>query len=179
MLCRAGRQLRLAQSVAYTGSPDTTITGSRSGHAPLLLWYAIRKYGVDGLRRRAEESRKLAGYALRRLTEIGWDAFRNPHAFTVVLRTPPAVVTKRWVLATSDGWSHIVCMPWVTRDQIDEFVADLQATTDRIPAGTERMATGTDRISPTLDDRRPPASTRRPSARRSPRSSPSVREKSA
>ncbi|HKA69637.1 MAG TPA: hypothetical protein VKG85_11020, partial [Actinomycetes bacterium] len=38
-------------------------------------------------------------------------------------------VTARWVLASSDGWSHIVCMPGVSRDQIDEFVEELHAAT--------------------------------------------------
>jgi histidine decarboxylase len=95
----------------------------------LLLWYAIRRHGISGLRRRAEQSRSMAAYALRRLSKAGWPAYRNPHAFTVVLRTPPPAVTARWVLASSDGWSHIVCMPGVTRDQIDEFVEDLHAAT--------------------------------------------------
>jgi histidine decarboxylase len=129
VVVRASHRARLAQSIAYTGSPDTTITGSRSGHAPLLWWYAIRRHGIDGFRRRADQAREIAAYAHRQLIRIGWDARRNPNAFTVVLRTPPPAVTARWVLASSNGWSHIVCMPGVTRDQIDAFVADLQATT--------------------------------------------------
>ena len=142
VVVKANHRLRLAQSVAYTGSPDTTITGSRNGHTPLLLWYAIRRYGISGLRRRAEQSRSLAAYTLRRLTRIGWEAYRNPHAFTVVLRTPPSSVTNRWVLASSEGWSHIVCMPGVSRDQIDEFVDDLRAATEvSTPVFEERRRT--------------------------------------
>jgi hypothetical protein len=39
-------------------------------------------------------------------------------------------VLKKWVLATADGQSHIVCMPGaVTRERIDAFVADLAAAT--------------------------------------------------
>jgi histidine decarboxylase len=129
VVVRASHRARLAQSIAYTGSPDTTITGSRSGHAPLIWWYAIRRHGVDGFRRRAEQAREIAAYAHRQLIRIGWDARRNTNAFTVVLRTPPASVTARWVLASSNGWSHIVCMPGVSRDQIDAFIADLHAST--------------------------------------------------
>jgi histidine decarboxylase len=129
VVVRASHRARLAQSIAYTGSPDTTITGSRSGHAPMLWWYAIRRHGIEGFRRRADQAREIAAYAHRQLIRIGWDARRNPNAFTVVLRTPPPPVTARWVLASSNGWSHIVCMPGVTRDQIDAFVADLHATT--------------------------------------------------
>ena len=129
VVVKANHRLRVAESVAYTGSPDTTISGSRNGHTALMLWYALRRHGISGLRRRAEQSRTMAAYTLRRLSKIGWPAYRNPHAFTVVLRTPPPAVTARWVLASSHGWSHIVCMPGVTRDQIDEFVEDLHAAT--------------------------------------------------
>jgi histidine decarboxylase len=59
------------------------------------------------------------------LTEIGWPAHRHPHAFTVVLRTPPETVTKKWVLAGDSQWSHIITMPGVVADQIDAFVQDL------------------------------------------------------
>lgn len=116
-------------SVPYIGCADTTIAGSRSGHASLLLWYALRRYGVDGLRRRAEQCRRLAAYTLSRLDELAWDAYRHEHAFTVMLRTPPPPVTAGWVLASHDGWSHIVCMPGITRSQIDAFIHDLRAAT--------------------------------------------------
>jgi histidine decarboxylase len=121
---------RRVRSVDYIGTFDTTITGSRSGHAPLLLWYAFARYGRDGLRARADASRRMAAYAHTQLTSIGWEAWRNELAFTVVLKTPPAAVTQRWVLANAaDGWSHLVCMPGVTSKQIDAFVRDLAAAT--------------------------------------------------
>jgi histidine decarboxylase len=155
VVVRASDRMRLTRGAAYTGSPDTTVSGSRSGHAPLLLWYAIRRNGVDGLRARADRSRELAAYAHRRLIDIGWDAYRNEHAFTVVLATPPTPVTDRWVLASSGGRSHIVCMPGISRTQIDQFVADLHAATTRAP-----VAIGVDhRPSGLLRRVRPPATT--------------------
>jgi histidine decarboxylase len=114
-----------AGRVAYTGSVDTTITGSRSGHTPLLLWWALSTLGVDGLRRRAEASRKLATHLYRKLQKMGWPSAHNPHAFTVTLDHPPAAILAKWVLATDGRTAHVVCMPGVTRDQIDEFLADL------------------------------------------------------
>src|SRR5262249_50090245 len=111
-----------------------TISGSRSGHAPLLLWYALRTLGIEGLRRRADECRRLAAYTMKRLVETGWEAFRHDHAFTVVLRTPPEQVTKQWVLAASNGWSHIICMPGITYSQIDGFVKDLEIAVTPIEA---------------------------------------------
>jgi histidine decarboxylase len=113
--------------VSYTGSADTTIAGSRSGHTPLILWRVLRSLGTDGLRARAEASRRLAAYTHRQIGRLGWETHLNAHAFTVVLRTPPQTVRDKWVLANDGQWSHIVCVPGVTATQIDEFVADLGA----------------------------------------------------
>jgi histidine decarboxylase len=135
--------LRTGARVAYTGSADTTITGSRSGHTPLLLWWALTTLGVDGLRGRAQTSRDLAAYTHGRLRGIGWPTQLNPHAFTVTLAQPPALITAKWVLAGDGQTAHIVCMPGTSRDQIDEFVTDLAAarpsTSPSVPSPTVRV----------------------------------------
>ena len=118
--------------VAYTATLDTTVSGSRCGQAAALLWYAIAAYGHEGHRRRVRQSRELADYTVARLTAAGWPAWRHHHAFTVVLRTPPAEVLRKWLLATDGDWSHIVCMPGITHDQIDGFVADLAGAGPRM-----------------------------------------------
>jgi histidine decarboxylase len=101
-----------------------------------MLWYAIRQVGPTGWRRRAEQSRRLAEYTLNRLRRLGWPAWRNSHAFTVVIQTPPPQLAKRWMLADGgDGWSHIVCMPGVTYDRIDRFLTELAAEMT-LPVGT-------------------------------------------
>jgi histidine decarboxylase len=129
LLTRRSLRDRVGRSVDYIGSVDSTIGGSRSGHAPVLLWYALRHFGVAGLRRRAEQAREVAAYAVARLGEAGVPAWRHPHAFTVVLPTPPATVTDRWRLASADGLSHVVCVPGVTRAQIDAFATDVAKAT--------------------------------------------------
>jgi histidine decarboxylase len=111
--------------VSYTGSADTTITGSRSGHTPLLLWWALTALGPEGLRLRAQAARDLAAYTHRKIREIGWPTHLNPNAFTVTLDHPPPTVLAKWVLATDGQTAHIVCMPGVTREQIDRFLSDL------------------------------------------------------
>jgi histidine decarboxylase len=120
--------------VAYTGSVDTTITGSRSGHTPLLLWWVLTTLGEDGLRRRAEDARALSIYTHARLREIGWPAWRNQHAFTVTLASPPHAVRAKWVLADDGQVAHIICMPGVSRPQIEEFIADLSSAMRSSPA---------------------------------------------
>jgi histidine decarboxylase len=93
----------------------------------LWLWITLRRHGIAGLRARAEQAREVAAYTHGRLVEIGWPAQRHRHAFTVVLATPPAQVTEKWALASDAGRSHIVCVPGITREQIDEFISDLHA----------------------------------------------------
>jgi len=128
VITRESLRSRIGAPVDYIASADTTLGGSRSGHAPLLLWYAINTFGMEGLRARAQQSRHVAAYAHARLHQIGWRASRHPHAFTVVFDTPPAPVARTWRLATSNGQSHLICMPGVSPAQIDQFVADLMVS---------------------------------------------------
>jgi histidine decarboxylase len=112
-------------TVDYIATVDSTLAGSRSGHAPLLMWYAINTLGIDGLRARAHESWRVAAYAVDRLQHIGWYAWRHPHAMTVVLDTPPTDIATRWRLASSGGQSHIVAVPGVTTAKIETLVTQL------------------------------------------------------
>ncbi|MEU3455264.1 histidine decarboxylase [Micromonospora sp. NPDC006766] len=111
--------------IAYTGTLDTTITGSRNGLAAALLWHTIATHGREGHRWRASEARTLAAYAVYQLTAAGWPAWRHPHAFTVVIKTPPKPVGKKWLISTDGDTSHIICMPGISKAQIDAFVADI------------------------------------------------------
>ncbi|MGC4750142.1 histidine decarboxylase [Micromonospora sp. DT201] len=119
---------KYGNQIPYTDTLDTTITGSRCGLAAALLWHAIAALGHEGHRWRATQARRLAAYAVDQLTAVGWPAWRYPHAFTVVLPTPPEQVRKKWLLACDGAVSHLICMPGITHGQIDAFVADLAAT---------------------------------------------------
>ncbi|MBB5619133.1 histidine decarboxylase [Pedobacter cryoconitis] len=119
---------RIARSVSYTGSMDTTITGSRNGHTPLFLWYMIKSLGLEGFKKRALHSLEVAAYAEMKLKEIGINAWRNPDSITVNLPEPAAQVRIRWQLALENGWCHIICMPNVTKYQIDQLVGEIAET---------------------------------------------------
>ncbi|MGI5525845.1 histidine decarboxylase [Micromonospora sp. CA-259024] len=116
-----------ASHIAYTATLDTTITGSRCGLAAALLWHAIATHGHEGHRWRATQARRLAAYTVDQLNAADWPAWRHPHAFTVVMPTPPEQVRKKWLLATDAATSHLICMPGITHGQVDAFVADLTA----------------------------------------------------
>lgn len=116
---------RIAKSISYIGSLDTTITGSRNGHSPLFLWYTLKKMGIEGLKARYERSLEVAQYCETRLKEIGIDAWRNPGAITVVLPKTPVRIQEKWQLATAGDLAHIICMPCITKTQIDAFIDDM------------------------------------------------------
>lgn len=130
VLARRSHVDRISHSVAYIGSADTTISGSRNGYTPLLLWYAIRSLGIEGLRKRAQRALDTAAYAERRFRELGLEAWRNPQALTVVFPEPPPAVRHKWQLATAGGASHLICMPHVTRAEVDELLGDIRAAAE-------------------------------------------------
>lgn len=125
VLVKKNYKERIGKAIPYIGTVDTTITGSRNGHSPVFLWYAIKKLGIEGLRRRAEESLLLAAYVEEQLNKRGISAWRNPSTLTVVFPEPSLVIRQKWQLATESGYSHMVCMPGVDRAQVDSFIADL------------------------------------------------------
>jgi histidine decarboxylase len=128
VLARRAYVDRIGHAVAYIGTIDTTISGSRNGFTPLVLWYAIRALGEKGLKRRLEYALQLAAYAEQRFRDAGIDAWRNPAALTVVFPQPAPPICEKWQLASRDGFSHVVCMPHISREKIDELLADIIAT---------------------------------------------------
>ncbi|MEM7294843.1 MAG: histidine decarboxylase, partial [Pseudomonadota bacterium] len=110
---------RIARSVAYIGNLDTTVTGSRNGLTPLIMWYAIQTLGKSGLKKRIAESLNLAAYTVERFRNIGLDAWRNPNALTVVVPALEPAIVDKWQLATAHGISHIILMPALTQDHIE------------------------------------------------------------
>ncbi len=128
VLARKRNVQRIARSIDYIGSLDTTISGSRNGFTPLLLWHRLRTLGIDGLRRRALGALELAGYAEARLKSAGVPAWRNPNAITVVFPRVDAKAREKWQLATQGDISHLIVMPGITKSHIDAFVEDLRAT---------------------------------------------------
>ncbi len=117
---------RVGKAIPYIGTLDTTISGSRNGHSPLFLWYAIKKYGREGLKQRALECMEVAAYTEHKLKEMGIEAWSNLNAITVIFPSPPEKICIKWQLASDAGNSHIICVPGVTKKLIDEFLRDLK-----------------------------------------------------
>lgn len=126
VLVKKSNKDRIGRSVSYVGTLDTTVTGSRNSITPIMLWYAIKKYGKEGLLNRATAALALAANAQEKLNSIGVSAWRNADAITVVFPQPPAIICNKWQLASENGISHLICMPGVTKEQIDLFITDFK-----------------------------------------------------
>ncbi len=121
---------RVAKGVAYIGTLDTTITGSRNGFTPLVLWHRLMSLGHEGLRARVEFSLNTAAYAEKSLRAVGIEAWRNPDCITVIFPSVAEVLREKHQLATANGVSHIICMPNITPAHIDQFIKDYQSISD-------------------------------------------------
>lgn len=122
VICRSTPK---AAYIEYVQSLDTTITGSRNGHAPLLLWYALMSRGVTGLGQEAHICIENARYLQERLTQMNYPNHRGIHSNIVCLRPPSDTLVKKWDLAVENEWAHVVVMQHVDRERLDRFLEDL------------------------------------------------------
>ena len=127
LVCRKAHVDRVATAIAYLRSNDTTLMGSRNGHAVLAVWSRLighghKGYGAD-VRSCLVRARKLAD----RLRSMGIPTLCNPHSLTVVFPQPPEHIIKTFQLACYRNEAHAIVMPNVTDELLDLFVANYGA----------------------------------------------------
>ncbi len=115
---------RIARSIEYVGVMDTTLAGSRNALSALIMWYALQKHGLDGYRSIVNESLEVAAYAVDRFNECGIPAWRNKNSVTVVFPKPAPDIVRKWQLAPYGDIAHLITMPHITREKVDQVVAD-------------------------------------------------------
>jgi histidine decarboxylase len=116
---------RIARKVEYVGTLDTTLLGSRNGITPVFLWYALRTIGMEGFRQRVRRCLEVAEYAVGQLQHAGRNAWRHKNSITVVFERPSLSLIHKWQLAAHRDTAHIITMPHVAQQQIDQMVEDL------------------------------------------------------
>ena len=126
-LTRKEHVTRIARSIEYVGVMDTTLTGSRNGLTPLMLWLAWERHGEAGFRAIVRDMLAVAAYAVERFNALGVAAWRNRNSPVVVMPRPADDVLAKWQLMPHRDIAHIVVMPHVTRAMIDEIADDLAA----------------------------------------------------
>ena len=126
---------RIARSVEYVGTMDTTMSGSRNGITPLFLWYAFMSRGIDGYRQVVRNCFQVADYAIEKLKSIGRDAWRHKNSVTVVFPRPSMEIISRWQIAVHHEVAHIITMPHVTTELVDRVVEDIRNDRETAPKG--------------------------------------------
>ena len=119
---------RLSQDISYIASRDATILGSRNGHAPLFLWYTLVKKDNQKMNQDIQSCIENAEYMRDALLSYGVEkVLLNDRSCTVVFQRPKSEsFIKKWQLACDADLSHVVVMPNVGKDKIDEFVDELR-----------------------------------------------------
>lgn len=120
---------RISVEIDYISAHDKTITGSRNGHTPLMLWEAVRSHSTEEWKRRITRSLDMAQYAVDRMQKAGINAWRNKNSITVVFPCPSERVWKEHCLATSGDVAHLITtahhLDTVEIDKlIDDVIAD-------------------------------------------------------
>lgn len=125
VLTRQALVNQLAMNIEYIGSKDTTLGGSRNGHAPLFLWYAIqqRKYLFG---QEAQECVSKASYLYYQLEQAGLSCLLNRYSSTVVFPKPCEVTVRKWQLSTLGDLAHVVVMQNHSRELLERLVVDCQ-----------------------------------------------------
>ncbi|KAK7391272.1 hypothetical protein VNO78_19686 [Psophocarpus tetragonolobus] len=116
----------LSKDVEYIASKDVTITGSRCGHAPIFLWYAIKRKGLIGVQNEVQKCIINARYLKHRLRDVGICAMLNKFSNIVIFERPlDKDFIRRWNLACYGNIAHVVVMQHVTIEMLDSFISEL------------------------------------------------------
>ncbi len=124
VLARRSHVERIAQAVEYVGVEDTTVLGSRSAFAPLLMWYRMRSLGRRGMNDLANRCLNVARTGVESFRSRGIPAWRHQHSITVVIPRPPESVFEKWVLAPYEDMAHIVTVPLVDESTMEQIAED-------------------------------------------------------
>uniref|UniRef100_N1R2Y0 Histidine decarboxylase n=1 Tax=Aegilops tauschii TaxID=37682 RepID=N1R2Y0_AEGTA len=116
----------LSTDIEYLSSRDATIMGSRNGHAPMFLWYTLNKKGYRGIRKEVQKCLRNAHHLANRLREAGVSAYLNELSSTVVFERPhDEAFVHKWQLACEGSIAHVVVMPNVSVEKLNNFVEEL------------------------------------------------------
>jgi histidine decarboxylase len=96
----------------------------------LYMWYALRTKGSFGLQHNVEYCIELAQYVRYRfVNDLKLPCGLNAYSSTVVFERPINVsLIQKWQLACTEDIAHIVVMPNITKEKIDQFIDEFQAT---------------------------------------------------
>ena len=111
VLTRKRHVSRITSRVDYIMADDKTISGSRNGHTPLMMWVAIRAHTYSDWRHRVGRCLKMAGLVTERFHQAGIAALRHRNSITVVFPRPSDALCREYGLAASGDIAHLITTP--------------------------------------------------------------------
>lgn len=121
----------LSRDVEYLASRDATIMGSRNGHAPIFPWYTLNRKGYRGFQKEVQKCLRNAHSLKDRLISAGIGAMLNELSSTVVFERPQdEEFIRKWQLACQGNIAHVVVMPNITIDKLDDFLNEFVQNRD-------------------------------------------------
>ena len=114
----------VAESISYLRSDDTTLMGSRNGHAVLAIWNRFMDHGAVGFAKDSAYCIKTASQLASDLRDLGVSVLHNPFSLTVVFPKPSSRMIKTYQLAVDGDFAHAVIMPNIKRPLLDQFILD-------------------------------------------------------
>ncbi|QDZ20871.1 pyridoxal phosphate-dependent transferase [Chloropicon primus] len=122
----------LSDDIEYLNSRDATIMGSRNGHAAIYMWYTLTMKGYEGFTEDVKKCLKNAHYLHSLLFSKGIRTMLNERSSTVVFEKPNCgEFIRKWQLACQADIAHVVVMPNITKEKIDQFVGELMESRAR------------------------------------------------
>ncbi|MGL6148388.1 MAG: histidine decarboxylase [Plesiomonas sp.] len=117
---------KISVEIDYIAAHDKTITGSRNGHTPIMLWVAAKSISMEEQRRRIQRCLNKAEYAVKRFNDAGIPAWRNKNSITVVFPKPSEYVWKKHCLAISGDVAHMITSAHhLDTTKIDSLIDDV------------------------------------------------------
>jgi serine decarboxylase len=123
LVARRKHVTRVSSAISYLRTNDTTLMGSRNGHAVLALWERLYRHGANGFTKDVRDCLKRSRWLAATLRAAGVPVLQNPHSITVVFPEPASDIVRRFQLACDQQLAHAVVMPNVTDALMDRFAS--------------------------------------------------------
>ncbi len=127
LVARKAHIARIKRAVCDQRSHDTTLMGSRDGHAVLAIWARFFGHGYGRFAHDALRCVQRAKQLAADFTALGVPVLCNPFSLTVVFPEPSDGMVRRYQLASKYGQARAVVMPSVTDALLGQFLADYAA----------------------------------------------------
>lgn len=118
---------KVKKYIDYVANHDATLTGSRSGFAALILWYAIKQEKCSGFKLFIAEAMKRADLYIKKFNDNGISVWKYDHAITLVLEKQTDSFLKKWRVPTNHCYSTLTALPKLTPLMVDEIIDDILA----------------------------------------------------